>query len=195
MRILLTIAMIGITSCGRPQTLSGCRLKYIAAIRSDSAYAQVKRAFNDSLQKWIDLGIRPVQQFKDQEKFRWQLDDFILFNQNKTRAILFIDKIAQDSNRPPTDYVKTIGAEKLESGWAFYYLSYVEMYIPRDKNGFRPYTFDELIDEAILALKSDGLSFDSNCMPSYKWIDTDTWFDSSVRWMHRYVFLEKARDQ
>jgi hypothetical protein len=151
-------------------------------IQGTREYAEIKAKLKDTLQSWID---RQLYQLLFYKKVKWQVDDAVFFDKKKEKALLLVIIQPKDSSYP-ADYVKIIGAEKINGNWAFYYASYADLDYNRNKNGYRPYSPQILSKSSREDLMSDGFIICSpGCSVNFDYIDSDIWFADWRRDMHK----------
>jgi hypothetical protein len=119
------------------------------------------------------------------QKVNWKVDDAVFFDKKKEKALLLLIVQPKDSLYP-ADYVKTIGAEKINGEWVFYYISYADIEYFRIKNGNLPYSFVHLSKSGREELINDGfISCSLGCSVNYDYVDSDQWFADWRREKHK----------
>lgn len=187
-RIKSVIYLFFLFSCSaisQERQAQKCLPIYVNSIKANPLTQFLRTAFYDSLEDWNNRSIAMVEQYKN-GKFNWRLDDIILFNEDSTRAILFLDKIFKDNHN--FDLIKTIPAEKIDNKWWFYYKGYVEFAHERNRKDIKP-TYNELSYLIINRFMDDGMIINTNCEFQYKFINTKTWFGDERRVRHFDEFL------
>ena len=176
---------ISIFGCGRAQQLK-CFNEYIEEIKKEKEYTIVKQGLTDTLNAWIERGLYEVQYFKV-NKPKWKIDDAVFFNKDKTKCLLLI--LIQDGDiQSNEDYIKIIGAEKINEKWQYYYVSYVDYIYLRENNNYQVHSFEYLSSNVVQDLIDDGYVKNkiTGCYINYEYIDgSDLWFADWRREMHQ----------
>jgi hypothetical protein len=155
---------------------------YLNEIHSSRDYVETRTNLKDTIQSWIDRNIYELLFYK---KVNWKIDDAVFFDAKKEKALLLLIVQPKDSLYP-SDYVKIIGAEKINGSWEFYYASYADLYYNRNRNGYRPYSLAILSKSGREDLMNDGfISCSLGCSVNYDYIDSDIWFTDWRREMHK----------
>lgn len=156
--------------------------EYLNTISRDSEYAVIRAGLHDSINSWINRGLDPLQFYKHTD---WKIDSAVFFDSKKEKALLLILVMVKSSSFP-MDYVKTIGAEKINGKWEYYYSSYAVIDCERSTNGGSAYSFDALSRIGRNELISDGfVKCGLRCRIDRNYVDSDTWFKQWMRDMHK----------
>jgi hypothetical protein len=156
--------------------------EYLKKVSTDKAVIQIKKDFKDTLESWIDKKLDYVLFLT---KTDWKLDDAVYLNKAGNRALLLLLVRVKDADWL-NDYVKVIGAEKLNDSWHFYYASYLVMEFSRKENNDNPNSFELLAQRARKNLNEDGfIKCGLSCKVDYHYLDSDIWFAEWVRQMHK----------
>jgi len=166
------------------QAYLNCFATYHDSISKLAIYKEVKQKFTDSLNSWIALSLAPKGNF---EGDIWKVEDAIFFNGDKTKCILLISVLAIDSVKK-YDMVKINVGEIINGNWHFYYKSYPAEYYFRDNNYNKPYTAQQIINNSIYNICSDGFIILESCKVNGKYVESEIWFMDWMREQHK-VFL------
>lgn len=177
----ILIAFLLFTACSNG-TKSAIFRDYLNSITQDKEYAAIKDGLEDSIRSWIDRGLDPVQFFHHAD---WKVDSVVFFDKKKERAVLLV-LVRTNSISHPLDYVKTIGAEKINGKWEYYYASYAVIECQRSSNNNSAYSFSDLARIGRDELINDGfVECNLGCHINYDYIDSDIWFAQWMRDMHK----------
>lgn len=178
---LLFILFYSSLSCG--QTTSNKAFEnYLNSIYNSKDYREIKSRLHDSVQSWIDRELYELLFYK---KLNWKIDDAVFFDRTKEKALLLILAQVRDP-RHPNDYIKIVGAEKINGNWEFYYASYPVVEHNRKDNGNNIYSFEQLSQSGRHELIDDGyVKCLVECNINYDYVDSDIWFADWKRERHK----------
>lgn len=177
----ILISLITLASCGNKNSDAAFQI-YMQGIQGTKDYVEIRTKLKDTIQSWIDRQLYELLFYK---KVNWKVDDAVFFDKKKEKALLLLIVQPKDPHYP-ADYVKTIGAEKINGSWVFYYASYPDIDFYRNINGHQPYSFEHLSKSGRNEIINDGfISCIVGCSVNYDYIDSDIWFKDWMREMHK----------
>jgi len=158
--------------------------KYLNQVSNDSQITDLRNCLRDSVKSWIDKGLYYVLYL---EKTNWKIDDAIFLNGKKDKALLLI-LIQPNDDLFGVDYVKIIGAEKVNEKWRFYYASYpISVF---ERKGLQKNSLDSIGRLARWELINDGfVKCKLSCKINYDYVESDVWFTDKRRKMHEKFLL------
>jgi hypothetical protein len=166
--------------------------KILHEIYNQDEGERLREDLTDSLNQWIKSGIYEMEYFRTAQP-KWMVDSAILFNEDKTKALMFvlINDSDIDSNE---DYVKFISAEKDMEHWLFIYASLPLKIFLKSKG--ETIEFSELSYLTIIDLAEDGYINACLCKINYSYVDSENWFVDWRRKKHNQFLngtLPKSR--
>ena len=174
-------------SCGQNNSQRVFK-KYLEETKKSSETGVIRNQLRDSMVEWIDKGLYYVLFFC---KARWKVDDVVFFDKLKRKALLFI-LIQSNDPKIPEDYVKAIGAEKIDGVWIFYYASYFTQTFSRNGLHGKANEFEFMAEKVHGDIVEDGfIKCSLGCKVDFDYIDSDIWFAQWRRDMHK-GFLENT---
>jgi hypothetical protein len=184
---ILMLTFLAIFSCKSEETQNKCLSAHINEISSDPEYQFIRRAANDTINSW---STRNLKFFTSLKSNNWQIDSAIIFNKDKSKAIVLLLEI--DTTPTATfDYVKMLAAEKKEGNWQFYFKSMPTIGFDRTVNPNsktkRPYTFKELSGISRKEIINGGYFKTGSCTVNYDYVND--WFKEPLAEYHK-EFLE-----
>jgi hypothetical protein len=166
---VLLLLSIFFGSCKTRKGQQRCITNYTKNIRLSDDYKEIIKAAQDTVSNWENMNIRYAIALK---RSVWKIDNIVLFNDNKTRAILFLLKIDKDSDAV-LDFAKMLAAEKKEGIWYFYSVGMPTMGFNREGR-LRPHTYEELSEGIMRKIIKGGLLKKMKCQINEDYING--WF-------------------
>ncbi|RAU83014.1 hypothetical protein [Pontibacter arcticus] len=182
--VLSSLVIFGCKSAGGQQQ---CLRNYISELKDTPEYNSIRSAARDTVAHWATLNIK---NFYGINRTKWEIDSAIFFNEDKNKALLLLLKVDTVSTAK-LDYVQLMAAEKKEGMWYFYVQTLNSIIYDRGRyNKGRPFTFEELAQNARYELIEGGYYDKWSCNVNYAYVDD--WFDNPLSDYHRF-FLQNQR--
>lgn len=191
-QIFYLVLLLSSISCKSQVQQCICFDKKQAEYNQDSLILFLRNSLKDSVQDWVfkDLKLKG-QDFGIAHGFNsstWEIDKQVLFNKNKTRAILSILQVfsIEDSKM---DFVKLISAEYIYNKWNFYYVAMPVLNYNHSLNGNKSFTYDQLSKKVRQAFIEGGYFKNRTCKINYTYIDD--WItennDNMYKWHQNFL--------
>lgn len=162
-----------------------CLKAHCAAWQQTAEHAEVKQAWEDTLDYWIDeLKIKQASYFRINNNI---LSDYILFNENRDRAVILLYSYTPEkSHLYSTSHYYP--AEKVNGVWQFFFIwGSIPMMAWHRTPGVEPPDVDFVQDGHLSFSANDGLIIGEECEINYEYIDQEFFPDN------RWDLLEKFK--
>ena len=167
-KILIFINLvIALSNCGiyRQKNFDKCcehlRTEIILKVSMNKDYEIIRKSLVDSMNMWGDMGLRYFSKTIKVKISR--IDSVVIFNNSKTKALLF-------SHGDDIDRVHMITGEKTNNGWFFIYTTQ-----PTFTFSIDDYTENIVINKTLKLLAEDGLINGNTCKIEDTYIN-NKWF-------------------
>lgn len=148
-------------------------------IKQEEIYSEVRAAFRDTLNSWINKGISPKTNF---ENSIYTIDQALICDSRRSKCIFFILKKDTGSSGKMLFSTKFIGSEINEDGsWNFYYRPYPTTYYSYLTEADAPFNY--MSKETYMSLIQDGLMND--CSVNDDYLTGRTWFSDDRKEEHK----------
>jgi len=180
---MFAIWLIIFAGCFTAQDVRECASAYLATVKGDIRYTAVYNGARDTINKWIDLGIRKVQVLKTVD---WRIDSLIFFDRSMDRCLLLVVEEDPDSSAR-LNYAQLIGGEWKEQQWHFFFAGFPFFTVRKElSDEEQSKRMDRIAYRVIKSLAKSGLFVKGTCEINSAYIDqwfTDELYKSHKDWL------------
>lgn len=185
--VIAVAALLLDNSPSLPEQLS-CYEEQLNASSKTMEYQNIQMLFTDTLNSWIQRGVRRVQSYR---RNKWIIDGIAL-NTRKDRGFVIVLEVASDDDAM-MDYINFYGIQSEPDGWHFYSASYASMGISRlGQTQGMALTFPELSLIARRNLLGSGYYRKNTCMIDDGYVDGN--FKGEIHRLHERFLNDLEED-